>query len=212
VTVHPSVQGRATELRALADAVRRLIDVTVTHVAPAAETAAFAAEIEAITDRIAAYVPTPLPSRYIIIDTPDASDHDRMPYDVVVGRYSPLALPVEIELDPPRAIGRATFTTAYEGPPGCVHGAVIAGAFDMVLTAANQIARAAGPTATLSIKYRRPTLLNVPLQFEAEVVSVSGRRTKTTGRIVQDGLVTVEAEGLFIALPREEIARLRIRQ
>ena len=68
-----------------------------------------------------------------------------MPFDVVIGTCNPVALPIDIEFDPPKAIGRAVFTAPYEGAPGCVHGAVLAGAFDIMLTAANVIADGAGP-------------------------------------------------------------------
>jgi acyl-coenzyme A thioesterase PaaI-like protein len=125
---------------------------------------------------------------------------ERMPFDVVIGRYTPLALPVEIEFDGDRAIGRATFTTPYEGPPGCVHGAVIAATFDIVLTAANMAAKAAGLTVTLEISYRRPTLLHEEARFEAWVERVEERRVFTRGRIVQRGSVTVEAGGVFAPL------------
>ena len=58
-----------------------------------------------------------------------------MPYDVVVGPFNPLALPVVLDFEPPKALGRAAFDVAYEGAPGCVHGAVLAATFDIVLTA-----------------------------------------------------------------------------
>jgi hypothetical protein len=35
----------------------------------------------------------------------------------MLGLYNPLALPIEMEWQPPRAIGRATFDTPYEGRP-----------------------------------------------------------------------------------------------
>ena len=72
---------------------------------------------------------------------------------------NPVALPITVEFDPPKAIGRAVFTAPYEGAPGCVHGAVLAGAFDIMLTAANVIADGAGPTVNLSIRYLKPTLI-----------------------------------------------------
>ncbi len=62
-----------------------------------------------------------------------------MPYDVVVGRFNPLALPVVLDFEPPKALGRAVFDVGYEGAPGCVHGAILAAAFDIILTAANAI-------------------------------------------------------------------------
>ena len=73
-----------------------------------------------------------------------------MPFDVVIGSCNPLALPIDHRVRPPKAIGRAVFTAPYEGAPGCVHGAVLAGAFDIMLTAANVIANGAGPTVNLS--------------------------------------------------------------
>ena len=124
----------------------------------------------------------------------------RMPFDVVIGRYSPLALPVEIDFEGERAIGRAVFTRPYEGPPGCVHGAVLAATFDIVLTAANLAANAAGLTVSLTIGYKRPTLLYEEARFEAWVERVEERRVFTRGHIVQRGEVTVESEGVFAPL------------
>jgi hypothetical protein len=123
-----------------------------------------------------------------------------MPYDPVIGRYNPLALPVHIWFEPPMAVGTACFTTPYEGGPGWVHGAAIAATFDIVLTAANHLAEAAGPTVWLTIRFRRPTLVGVEARFEAEVVANDGRRVTSRGRLVQDGMVCVEAEGEFAVL------------
>ena len=212
MTDHPGVAGRPVELRALADAVRRLVHLTVTSVAPADETAAAARELAAIGDRLAGHVPSPPLPRFVVDEPVErTSMADQMPFDALVGAYNPLAVPIEIEIDPPRAIGRVMFSTAYEGPPGCVHGGVIAAAFDMVLSAANRVADAAGPTARLHLAYRRPTLLERPVVFEAEVVERTGRRTRTTGRLVQDGNITVEAEGHFAVLDRADIFRLHRR-
>ena len=111
-----------------------------------------------------------------------------MPFDVVIGSCNPVALPLTVEFDPPRAIGRAVFTPTYEGAPGCVHGAVLAGAFDIMLTAANVIADGAGPTVSLSIRYLKPTLIGQP----ARVRGVGDRARPTAGptaagRLIQGG-------------------------
>ena len=34
-----------------------------------------------------------------------------MPYDVIVGPFNPIALPVVLDFEPPRALGRAVFNT-----------------------------------------------------------------------------------------------------
>jgi len=47
--------------------------------------------------------------------------------------------------------------------------------------------------------------------FEAWVDQRAHRRVHTSGRLVQNGQVTVEAEGEFALLDREEIASLHRR-
>ena len=209
--LHPAVKGRVDELRALADAVRRLADVTVRSAPPPELTATLASEVDAIADRLSAHVPDPPFPRFVAGIADDAVITDRMPFDAVIGPFNPIALPVEVAVEGDRAVGRARFTTAYEGPPGLVHGGVLAAAFDMVLSVANQAAEVAGPTVSLTMRYRRPTLLHRDLVIEAEVAETDGRRTRTTGRVVQDGKVTVEAEGVFAVLDRDAIEALRSR-
>ncbi|MSO79659.1 MAG: PaaI family thioesterase [Acidimicrobiia bacterium] len=207
---HPSVSGRERELRALTDVVRRLIGLTVTNTADASDTVALTAELSAVADRISAHVPNPVPPR-LGPDRPAHGAFDGMPYDVVHGRYNPLAIPVEMHNEHPKAIGIVTFTTPYEGPPGCVHGGVLAGVFDMVLTAANLLDDAAGPTVELTINYRKPTLLHTETRFEAWVEGRKGRVTTAAGRALQDDKVTVEAIGKFIKLEREQVIALQRR-
>jgi acyl-CoA thioesterase FadM len=110
--------------------------------------------------------------------------------------------------DPPVARGRARFTSPYEGPPDCVHGAIIAATFDQVFNVANLKSGVAGPTAYLHVDYKRPTRLLRDLELEGWVAQVDGRKITCRGRLVQDGVVTCEAEGLFIQLPRDRISRL----
>jgi acyl-coenzyme A thioesterase PaaI-like protein len=212
---HPGLAGRSQELGALVSAVRRLIALSVTTTAGPEILTEVTAGLEKMAGVLAAQVPEIRFPRFLGRDPAVPADSDEikeaMPFDVVVGRYNPLALPVALEVDPPKAIGRAMFTTPYEGAPGCVHGASIAGAFDIVLTAANMLAGAAGPTVRLALRFRRPTLLGVESVFEAEVTSRSARRIHTEGQLTQGGQVTVEAQGEFATLGMEEIAALHKR-
>ena len=134
-----------------------------------------------------------------------------MPFDVIIGSCNPVALPLAVEFDPPRAIGRATFTPIYEGAPGCVHGAILAGAFDIMLTAANIIADVAGPTVNLAVRYLKPTLIAQPAVFEAWVTELTDRRTFSQGRLIQAGVVTVEAHGEFVNMDRSRIGAMHRR-
>jgi acyl-coenzyme A thioesterase PaaI-like protein len=204
---HPAIRGRERELRSLADALRRLVSIAVTSTAGAEETGAAARELDALADRLERTVPAVPPSRYAPEGTPE-HPHDFFQYDVMLGLYNPLALPIEMEWHPPRALGYAHFTTPYEGPPGCVHGAVLAGAFDQVFNVANLKSGSAGPTRELALTYLRPTPLHADLVFEGQVERVEGREITTLGRVRHGDTVTVEARGLFIMVSRERVMQM----
>jgi len=211
---HPALTGREQEAGELADAVRRLIGLTMDAPAPPEVTKEAVRALEAVADMLQRHVPDP-PLPKTLLHEPDPGDGDlgaRMPFDNVIGRYNPLALPLELEFDreadPPRALLRGAFTRAYEGPPGCVHGAVLAASFDIAFAAANFIAGMPGPTVRLEIDYRRPTALHAPCVFEAWVESHDDRRVRTVGRLVQRDKVTVEAVGDFAKLDQSQIARM----
>ncbi len=67
------------------------------------------------------------------------------------------------------------------------------------------MADAAGPTVELSIRYRKPTIIGVDTVFESWVTEVTDRRTFSIGRLLQDGIVKVEATGEFVNMSRERI-------
>ena len=198
----------------LTDAIRRLTAATVTAAASPEVLSDAARRATALADELDRHVPPAGPE-----PTARFADHSvqpgevvtlaaAMPFDMVIGSCNPVAPPLTIEFDPPRAIGHAVFTAPYEGAPGVVHGAVLAGAFDMMLTAANVIADGAGPTVSLSIHYRKPTLIALPARFEAWVTESDGRRTHSRGRLTQGGVVTVEAVGEFVNMGRSRISEL----
>ncbi|CAB4825200.1 unannotated protein [freshwater metagenome] len=209
-STHPRIAGRELELRSMADAIRRLIALTVDSDAGTATTASAAARLHALADELAPMVREVHPPKHsgIANDGDESNPHDHFQFDVMLGIYNPLALPVEMTWEPPVARGRATFTSPYEGPPNCVHGAVIAGAFDQVFNVANLKTGVAGPTAYLHVDYRRPTMLLRPLLFEGWVDHTEGRKSYCKGRIIQDDVVTCEAEGLFIQVDPARIRNL----
>jgi len=183
---------------ALADTVRRLIDLVVTCDVPDDLARSVQAELQSACERLEPSRSDPPHPRFVLRPGNGPTTMvDSMPYDVVIGPYNPLALPVTIELEPPKAVGRATFTTPYEGAPGWVHGAVIAGAFDIVLTAANRLQSSAGPTTSLALRFLKPTLLHEEARFEAWIEQIRGNRITSRGQLIQKDRVTVEAEGEF---------------
>jgi len=131
-------------------------------------------------------------------------------YSPVYGPGNPVAPPMEAFSTPDgRATGRVTLGKPHEGPPGLVHGGVVATLLDHVLARAVRAAGRGGLTATLTVTYRRPVQLGVPLVAIAEIGTTEGRRTTATARLVADdapGSTLAEAEGLFVALRPERAA------
>jgi acyl-coenzyme A thioesterase PaaI-like protein len=130
---------------------------------------------------------------------------DFVAFSPVGGRSNPIAPPVRLRIVEDdehrgRVVGSATFGPAYEGPPGHVHGGLVAAMYDELLGFAQL---EAGFTAYLKVDYRRPTPLNQPLELTAWVDSVDGRKRIIRGTCTLGGAVLSEAEGLFIA-PKSE--------
>lgn len=192
----------------LADALRRLTDLAVGRRLPDDEVGAAAAEATRLADRLEQLAPPGKRTRGV----PDHLGHaqDMFPTSPVVGYLNPIAPPVRIwavtgEEGQRELRGAARFGYAYEGPPSCVHGGVVAEVFDELLGLAGLVTGRGGMTGTLTIRYRRPTPLMVDLDLEARVRSREGRKLFCWGGIRHGGELTAEAEGVFIAVPPERM-------
>jgi acyl-coenzyme A thioesterase PaaI-like protein len=198
--------GFATPARAeLAQALRDLIEATMTTGAASESDLGAAAEsVRAATTALvgpdAVGSDRPGGAGY----TPRTHD-DYLPRSPVVGEASPLSPRLDWDIVDGRCHGRGTFTAQFEGPPGYVHGGIVALAFDEVLGIVNIANGSPGMTGTLSIRYRRPTPLYREVTFEAWVERVEGRRIQSRAELRVDGAVCAEAEGLFVQ-PRPELA------
>jgi acyl-coenzyme A thioesterase PaaI-like protein len=120
------------------------------------------------------------------------------PFSPIIGEWNPIAPPAALRWDGEHIEGTATFGASHAGPPGMVHGGVIALLFDEVLGCANMCAGVGGFTGTLTVRYERPTPLHAGLELESHIETVEGRKITTKGTITHDGQVTARAEGLFI--------------
>jgi hypothetical protein len=117
----------------------------------------------------------------------------------VSGQSNPLAPPFRVWLDGDVTRAEACYGAAYEGPPGLLHGGVVAGAFDEILSVAQFASGLAGYTGTLTVRMRRPTPLFRPISYEAGVDRVDGRKIHAWARSTCDGELLGEAEGIFVS-------------
>ena len=192
----------------LADEMRRII-ARLAVVRPPAEELERAAEAAAVfADRLDA-----LPERGQSWEVSEAGlqPGDFVGFSPVSGRSNPMAPPVALKVrrGSPREdvesdyhiTGTVTFGPAYEGPPGHVHGGLIAAMFDELLGFAQL---SPGFTAYLHINYRKPTPLNAELHLVAWVDSVERRKRIVKGECYLGDEKLTDADGLFIA-PRDDV-------
>jgi hypothetical protein len=129
------------------------------------------------------------------------------------GRASAIAPPMEqrtIELPDGRAAveGRVTVPRLYEGPPYGVHGGYIAGLFDDILGGTQALIDGpTGLTGALTVRYRSLTPLDTELVLVAWVDHVRGRRIVSKATCHAGGVLTAEADALFVRVDMEAIAR-----
>lgn len=194
--------GRRAQAHRLAAAMRTVIDRLVQVAAPEENLSAAADALERYAERLATYPVSRLYEGFA--ETANAGDtHAFFDHSPLIGLANPLAPPVRLAVQQDKVIGHVNFGVAYEGPPGHVHGGFIAAAFDEVLGMAQSLTGNPGMTATLMIRYRRPTPLLTELVFEARVDKVEGRKIFTSGTLSAGGVLTAQAEGLFIAVGHE---------
>ncbi|MCH2185615.1 PaaI family thioesterase [Myxococcota bacterium] len=195
--------------RRLASAMREVIERLVPSDAPADELRQAADGLERYTEALRAHPRL----RQVIghAESATAGDvgafFDQSPF---IGLANPLAPPIVVGQTGPRtAAGSVVFGSAYEGPPGSVHGGFVAAAFDEVLGFVQSLSGRSGFTGTLTIRYRKPTPLHEPLRIEAEMVRLEGRKIFAEGLLKAESVgLCAEAEGIFIAVDEEKVAPL----
>ncbi|GAB09396.1 hypothetical protein GOARA_036_01280 [Gordonia araii NBRC 100433] len=190
------IEADAALFGPLASSVRSLIDATVlTDSEPADIERAQALITEATALLNRRRMPGPFGVKW------NADGSRRSWGNAVVGLRNPIAPPLKVHHHDGLAWAEAEIGAPYEGPPGLVHGGVVALLLDQVLGAAADHAGVPGMTGTLTIRYRKGTRLG-PLRVEGRVDRVEGVKTFAVGQVLTGDGMCAEAEGVFV-LPKE---------
>ena len=192
--------ARREAVGALGAALRELVDAAVRTEVPIADLEKATAAAQEVTALLSA----DLREVHEIASVDDPQTGERW-YSPVYGPGSPVAPPMAVEdfPDEGRCVGRVTVGKKHEGPPGLVHGGALAILLDHVLARSARAAGHGGLTATLTVTYRRPVHLGVPLLVTGQLGSVEGRRATATARLVAEddpGTTLAEGEAVLVAL------------
>ncbi len=197
-----AMPGFLSEKRRFAAATRKVIGLLVTSEAPEEELARAADRAEEFAELLDSY---PHRDRFAGYgESSTAGDvsafFDESP---LIGLSNPLAPPLRLRKEGDLIRGEVVFGTAYQGPPGNVHGGYIAAAFDELLGFAQSLTGHPGMTGQLTVRYKKPTPLHKKLRLEAGVKKVEGRKILVWGTMSLEDGVSAEAEGLFISIDSE---------
>lgn len=186
-----------SDLYQLIKETRNLIHLSVMLDAPSEVLVEARQQLVKLTDSLKGYTgKRALPQFYG--DFPADDPNSFLPYSPFSGRFNPLAPPVEYVIEGDKLIGEITLDAAYEGPPKCVHGGIISGIYDQLLSVLSVTKQLGGPTAYLNVSYIKPTPLHSPLRFEAWIESVEDKKVLIKGTCYSGDEEVTRCEGLFI--------------
>jgi acyl-coenzyme A thioesterase PaaI-like protein len=104
------------------------------------------------------------------------------------------------EWDEQHVRGHVRLGRFYLGGNGAAHGGVLPLLFDEVLGRLANTGRTRSRTAYLHVDYRAITPIGPTLEVRARFDREEGRKRFLTGEVVHEGVVTAQAQGLFVEL------------
>ena len=130
---------------------------------------------------------------------------DRNP---LVGLCNAISPPLYLEQDGERTIGKLVFDFRFEGAPGYVHGGLISAVFDQLFGSVMIGSEQPAMTGELSVRYDRPTPLNVELLLEGQIVGQEGKRVFCKGTLSAEGKVLANADCTMVLINNERLQKI----
>lgn len=185
------------ERQELGEAIRRLLDAVVRTGADAADMAAATAAIDAVTESLA--------SRTVRADRSVSAGSYRAHMSLVGGLSHPIAPELLMDVHEGGAEGEVVVGPRFQGGPGLVHGGILALLIDHAMGCVAASPERPAMTARLTLHYRRPTPLDVPLAVAVRLDKIEGRKLHLKASIKAHGKVTVEADAIFLTLTPDNL-------
>jgi len=200
---------RRAEIRRVASALRAVIERFVATTAPIEVFHGVADELEAVAARLGEY-----PQGHLFLGFAEAANlgpaEAMLDNSPLMGLSNPLAPPMDISIVGNEVSGTVTCGSAYEGPPGHVHGGFIAAMFDDLLGLAQGLSGHHGMTGRLTIHYRSPTPLHTELTLRGWLERADGRKILCRGTMHAGEVLCAEAEGLFITVDFSKLEQMML--
>jgi uncharacterized protein (TIGR00369 family) len=96
----------------------------------------------------------------------------------------------------------------FEGPPGYVHGGIIATLLDEAMSKSVRAKGIPAMTRSIEVDYRRPVPSGAPLRIEGRLLRSEERKHWTEARILNaEGTTLASAKGLFVQVRASRMQR-----
>ena len=192
-----------TQTQELAAALRRVTGLAMAMEADSPVVAGLIDDLLSAEKALASTAPADLSPRI----GRDVSDEQRVYLDHsrYIGAYNPGFPEYAIDVKGAIATGTVTFPLAFEGPPGIVHGGVLATFFDCAIQHHNCDVGVAGKTTSLLVEYQRPTPLLQTLSFEIDR-QVDERRITSRAQLTLNGKPLCSATMQAVAGDRSRLS------
>jgi len=129
------------------------------------------------------------------------------------GELNEQGLHLAIHTDPAGSWTETTLEPRFQGWEAVAHGGIVCTLLDEVMAWAVIGRGTWGVTARLNVTFRRPIPVGRAIRAEGWVVDENRRAHRAEGRILDGatGEVLASAESTFVAVPPEDVARLKAR-
>ncbi|WP_213803294.1 PaaI family thioesterase [Granulicella sp. dw_53] len=146
---------------------------------------------------------------------PDHTIDERAGHCFGCGPANPQGLHLDFIIDAKActATAQVQLTRLHEGPPGYIHGGIVATLLDEAMSKLNRPLRVLAMTRHMEVDYLRPAPLHQPLLLVATHLSRPQTPKGSPGRklfhqaelLLPDGIVLARGKGLFIALSEKHL-------
>ena len=118
------------------------------------------------------------------------------------GQANPAGLKLDFSKSSDGAvISDAIISDQYEGPPGCLHGGIIATLLDEAMSKANRAQGVTAMTRQMQVEYLRPVPSGAAIRIQGRLNRSEGRKHWAEATIRSaGGTILAQATGLFIAV------------
>jgi len=135
-------------------------------------------------------------------------DSYRAHMSLVGGLSHPVAPQLVLDLTEDGGTGEVIVGPVFQGGPGLVHGGVLALLIDHAMGCVANRSYQPAMTVRLTLRYRQPTPIAVPLTVAVRLDRVEGRKLHLSASVSAAGEVTVEAEAIFVTLTTDNLDRV----